>query len=235
MKRPHRCSRPQQHPDLDALRQLTEQIAQPSRPIVARQPELRRDVPPGDMHMRASASQRLSDPGQRLPAIHQHLKRSPRSRRGIGGSPQRSAGRRFQLIDPADTLQPATMTPTDRRLDALTRPSIHALNQARAHSQQPNPQGPEERRPAANRAPSERPWRCDAIVSDRRMSCLLLVRRRRNTRPATYRSGGSRQSPAAGESSSSGETRRRSLVFGTRRSRQPPPAATLPPAQETLI
>jgi len=85
--------------------------------------------------MRASASQRLSDPWKRLPAIHQHLKRSPRSRRGIGGSPQRSAGRRFQLIHPADTLQPATMTPTDRRLDALTRPSINALNQATGHPQ----------------------------------------------------------------------------------------------------
>ena len=134
-ERPRRRSRPQHHPDLDALRQLTEQIAQPSRPIVACQPELRRDVPPGDMHMRASASQRLSDPWQRLPAIHQHLKRSPRSRRGIGRSPQRSAGRRFQLFDPANTLQPATMTPPDHRLDALTRPAIHALNQATRHPQ----------------------------------------------------------------------------------------------------
>jgi hypothetical protein len=86
------------------------------------------------MHMRASASQRRSDPRQRLPAIHQHLKRSPRSRRGIGGSPQRSVGRRFQLINPAGTFQSATMTPTDRRLYALTRKSINALNQARAHS-----------------------------------------------------------------------------------------------------
>ena len=132
---PHRRSRPQQHPNLDALRQLTEQIAQPSRPIVAPQTEIRRNVPPGDMHMRASTSQRLSDPWQRLPAIHQHLKRAPRARRGIGGTPQRRTARRFQLIDPANTLQPATMMPTDRDLDALARPPINALNQATGHPQ----------------------------------------------------------------------------------------------------
>jgi hypothetical protein len=33
---------------------------------------------PDDIHMRAGAGQRLSDPWQRLPAIHQHLKRAPR-------------------------------------------------------------------------------------------------------------------------------------------------------------
>ena len=132
---PHRRSRPQQQSNLDALRQLTEQITQPSRPIIAPQTEIRRNVPPGDMHMRASAGQRLSDPWQRLPAIHQHLKRSPRPWRGIGRSPQRRTARRFQLIDPANTLQPATMMPADRDLDPLARPPINALNQATGHRQ----------------------------------------------------------------------------------------------------
>jgi hypothetical protein len=85
------------------------------------------------MHVRASAGYGLSDPWQRLPAVHQHLKRSSRSRRGIGGSPQRSGGRRFELIDPADTLQPATMTPTNRRLDSLTRPPINVLSEDIGH------------------------------------------------------------------------------------------------------
>jgi hypothetical protein len=80
---------PQQHPDLDSLGQLTKQIAQPRRPIVARQPEIRGDVPPRYIHMRASASQRLSDARQRLPTINQHVKRTPRAWRRIAGSPQR--------------------------------------------------------------------------------------------------------------------------------------------------
>ena len=146
---PHRRSCPQQHPNLDALGQIAEQIAQPSCPIVAGQTEIGRKVPPGDMHMRASAGQRLSDPWQRLPAVDQHLKRAPRPRRGIGGSPQRRVARRFQLIDSANTLQPATMMPTDRDLDALARPSINALNQATGHPQSLNRRTPE-RRPAAS-------------------------------------------------------------------------------------
>ena len=135
MKARSRRSRPQQHPDLDALGQITEQIAQPRRPIVARQPEIRRDVPAGDMHMRASAGQRLGDPWQRLPTVNQHLKRAPRARRGIGGSPQRWTARRIQLIDPANTLQPATMMPTDRGLEPLAYPAIHALKRHSGHDQ----------------------------------------------------------------------------------------------------
>ena len=118
---------PQQHPDLDSLGQITEQIAQPRRLIVARQSEIRRNVPPGDMHMRASAGQRLGDARQRLPTVNQHVKRSTSARRGIAGSPQRRARRGVQLIDPTETLQPAPMMPTDRGLDAVTCPAIEAL------------------------------------------------------------------------------------------------------------
>src|ERR1019366_48986 len=41
----------------------------------------------------------------------------------------------MKLIDPANTLQPATMMRTDRDLDALTYPPIDALNQATGHPQ----------------------------------------------------------------------------------------------------
>src|ERR1022692_4860533 len=128
-----RRSRPQQHPDLDALSQITEQIAQPTRLIVARQPEIRRDTPPGDMHMRASTAQRLGVAWKRLATVDQHLERAPRARRRIARCPQRLAARRLQLIDPANTPQPATMTPADRDLDALTSPPINPLNQASRH------------------------------------------------------------------------------------------------------
>ena len=40
-----------------------------------------------------------------------------------------------KLIDPANTLQTATMMRTDRDLDALTRPPIDAFNQATRHPQ----------------------------------------------------------------------------------------------------
>ena len=131
----HRRSSPQQHPDLDSLGQVPEQIAQSGRLIVARQPEIGRNVPPGDMHMRASASERLGDARQRLTTINQHVERAPRARRRIAGSPQRWGVRGIELIDPANALQPATMMRTDRGLDALTYPSIDALKQAIRHPQ----------------------------------------------------------------------------------------------------
>jgi len=100
----HRRSPPQQHPHVHSLGQVAEQIAQPRRLIVTRQPEVGRDVPPGDMHMRASAGERLGDARQRLPTINQHFKRTPRARRRIAASPQRRAAWRIELIDSACTL-----------------------------------------------------------------------------------------------------------------------------------
>jgi hypothetical protein len=46
---------PQKHPDLYSLGQIAEQIAQPRRLIVARQTEIWREVPPGDVHVGARA------------------------------------------------------------------------------------------------------------------------------------------------------------------------------------
>jgi len=39
----------------------------------------------------------------------------------------------MQLIDPANTPQPAMMMRTDRGLDCTTRPPVNALNQAFRH------------------------------------------------------------------------------------------------------
>ena len=80
------------------------------------------------MDMRAGAGQRLSDLRQRLPTVDQHVKRATWARRWVAGAPQRSAGRRFQLIDAADTFQPAMMMLTDCCLDALARPSVGVRN-----------------------------------------------------------------------------------------------------------
>ena len=51
----HRRSAPQQHPDLDSLGQIAEQIAQSRCSMVAGEPEVGCDVPSGDMYVRASA------------------------------------------------------------------------------------------------------------------------------------------------------------------------------------
>jgi hypothetical protein len=80
------------------------------------------------MHMRASADQRLGDARQRLPTVNQYVKRAPCARRRIAGSPKRRAPWGLELIGPANPLQPTAMMPTDRGLDALTRPTIDALN-----------------------------------------------------------------------------------------------------------
>ncbi len=131
----HWRSSPQQHPDVDSLGQVPEQIAQSRRTMVARQPELGRNVPPGNMHVRASAGKRLGDARQRLTTVNQHFKRACRARRRIVGSPQQWGVRGIELIDSANTPQPATMVATERGLDALTYPSIDAGNQAVRHPQ----------------------------------------------------------------------------------------------------
>jgi hypothetical protein len=99
-----RRSSPQQHPDLDSLGQLTKQIAQPRRPLIAGQPEIRGDVPSGDVHVRAGTGERFGDAREHLSTINQHIERAPRAWRRIADGPQRWAVRRSRLIDPAGTL-----------------------------------------------------------------------------------------------------------------------------------
>ena len=128
-----RRSPPQQYPDLHSLGQLGEKIAQPRRLIVARQPEIGGDMPPGDMHMRASAGERLGDARQRLPAVDQHVKRAPRARRRVAVRPQPPVTRRSELIDSADTAKAATMMGADRGLDAAAHPAIRSFHQGSNH------------------------------------------------------------------------------------------------------
>jgi hypothetical protein len=128
-----RCSTPQQHPHLDSLGEITEQIAQPRRLTIARQPEIRRDMPPGDMHMRPSAPQRVGDLRQRLRSVDQDLELAPRAWRRVPSDPQRRLTRGIQLVDPADTPQPAAVMRSDRGLDAPTCPPIDALDQVTRH------------------------------------------------------------------------------------------------------
>ncbi len=120
--------------------------------------------------MRASASQRRSDPWQRLLAIHQHLKRSPRSRRGDRRQPT-AIGPAAVPADPSGQHAPAGDDDANRSSSRCLDPPIHQRAQP-SHwpPTEPNPQAPksEDLRPACTiRAPPG-----DATHrSDRRMSC----------------------------------------------------------------
>jgi hypothetical protein len=131
----HWRAAPQQHPHLHALGQLAEQVAQPGRPLVARQAEIRGDVPARYVHVRARLPERLGYAGQRLGAVDQHLQRAALARRRSPGRPERSVGRGLELIEMSDAAQPAPVVRADRGLDPLTCPPIHALNQASHHPQ----------------------------------------------------------------------------------------------------
>jgi hypothetical protein len=126
---------PQQHPYFDALGQLTKQIAQAGRSLFARQPEIGRDVPSGDMHMRASARERLGDARQRHPPVNQDVERTVCSRGRVASRPQSSVGRGIELIDPANAPKTAAMMGTDRGLDAFAHQAVHSLNQGSGHQQ----------------------------------------------------------------------------------------------------
>ena len=88
-----RRAAPQQHPDVDALGQLAEQVAQARGAGVAREAEVGGDVPAGDVHVRARAGERLGDARQRLRAVDQHLQRVAGARRRVAGRPQRAVVR----------------------------------------------------------------------------------------------------------------------------------------------
>ena len=128
-----RRAAPQQHPDVDSLGQIAEQIAQPSGPGVARQAELGRDVPAGDVHVRAGAVERLGDARQRLRAVDQHLQRVAFARRRIAGSPQRFALGGLELIESTRPLEPQSVMCADGPLDRLPSPSVDPLDRCDPH------------------------------------------------------------------------------------------------------
>ena len=154
--REHRYRRPcpQQHPDLDPLSQIAEQITQTRRLVVAGQPETGRNMPTGNVHIRASARERLGDPRQRLPAVNQDIERASRTRWRIASSPQRRLVRRVKLIDPVNTPQtPAMMRPV-RAIDTTADPPVETLDQAAGHAHVLPPTNQSARRSPPTRTPS---------------------------------------------------------------------------------
>ena len=83
-ERARRGARPHQHADVDALGRLGEQLAQDDGRLVAREGEVRRDRPAGDVDVAPRAADRALDLGQRL----RRRRRAPRAR-----CPAAAAGR----------------------------------------------------------------------------------------------------------------------------------------------
>ena len=85
---------PEQHPDGHALGRLGEQLAQDRRARAGRSAKSGRDVPAGDVDVRAGARDRLGDARQRLRAVDQHLERvAPTRRLGAAAQPASAAVR----------------------------------------------------------------------------------------------------------------------------------------------
>ena len=131
-----RGARPREHAHVDALRQLGEQIAEHDGLAVAHEREVGREVPAGQVDVRASRPQRLRDRRQRLRAVDEHLERI--ARRG-GGSPaaQPPAGGSSARSQPILVEAPPVMAQIcfvtcspNQRFDREERPTDRAVSGA---------------------------------------------------------------------------------------------------------
>ena len=122
----HRRARPEQHSDLEPLGEIAEQITQPYRLRVAPQAEVRRDVPAGDVDLRARRFERLRDPCERLLAVDQQLHLAPLPGRRLAGRPQRAVIRGIELRAAAQAGKPAAVMGANAGLDCASHPVIHA-------------------------------------------------------------------------------------------------------------
>ena len=134
VKTRQRRARPQQHPHVDPLGQLAEQVAQPRRSLVARQPEVGRDVPAGDVDVRARSVERLGDRRQGLLAVDQDLERAAGARRRIARAhSQPSSGGSSCARRPTRRSAPV-MVAADPLLHALAGPSVDAPDRTLEHA-----------------------------------------------------------------------------------------------------
>ena len=97
VKERDRRAGPHHHADVDALGQLGQQRADRDRALAADELEVRREVPAGDVHVRAGGAQGLGHRGQRGRAIDQDLQLAARPRRRVAGGKERRA----RAADPA--------------------------------------------------------------------------------------------------------------------------------------
>ena len=117
------CARPHQHANVDALRQLTEQVAEHDWLALALERKVGREVPPGQVDVRLGGAQCLRDRRQCLRAVDEDLDRVPGTRRRALVRP--STGRRLQRLEPADPREASSVMAADLLRDLLAEPALH--------------------------------------------------------------------------------------------------------------
>ena len=88
---------PQQDPDVDAARELSEELAE-SRAAVASQPEVGREVPARNVDVGAGAFERFRDRWQRRCPVDQHLELVSGARTRLTVGPRAWLGRRIERL-----------------------------------------------------------------------------------------------------------------------------------------
>ena len=130
--RPHVTSRgaeerqrhpgPGEHPDVEPLGQLREQVAKDERLVIPGQREVRREIPARQMHVRVRSPQLLDDRRQRLRTVDQHLDRVTRSRQRLSVHP--ATPRRIESMLRADPPQTPPMVTEHLARDPIAEPAL---------------------------------------------------------------------------------------------------------------
>jgi hypothetical protein len=117
-------SGPAEHPHLDALRRLREQLPQ-CRLRAPADPQLRREEPAREPDVRPCLFDCLREPRQRFRTVDEHLQLVPRARRRFAGGP--AARGRIEGPEPADALQPPTVVRRDDPVEQVAEGGVGAF------------------------------------------------------------------------------------------------------------
>ena len=128
-----RCACPHQHANVDALRQLGEQVAEHDRLALPLEREVGREVPARQVDVRLRGAQRLRDRRQRLRAVDEDLDRVPGARRRAFIRP--ATGRWLQRLRPTDPREASPVMAADLLRDLFAEPALHGEERLADRSQ----------------------------------------------------------------------------------------------------
>ena len=114
---------PGEHADVDALRELREEVAQDDVLSVPDERERGREVPAGKVDVRVGAEKFLGHRRQRFGAVDQDVDRIAGARRRIRLGP--AARRRRKRSLPPDPAEPSPVVRADLRADPGSEPRLH--------------------------------------------------------------------------------------------------------------
>jgi len=117
--------RPHEHPDVDSLGRLGQQLAEHTRTVSPDELEGRSHVPSGHVDIAAGVLDRLGDHRKHLGAVDEHVERAALAWRRIAHRPE-AVGRRVEGSTPAEATEAPPMLGAHRRLDAVAHHSVEA-------------------------------------------------------------------------------------------------------------